>query len=83
MRTNRADFRRFLTDDNMAAVGALPDHIAVSGKDQSLFHVLKQSEVAGLMLLLDLADHLKQGGDAGEALCACILCKAAYISVHS
>ena len=57
----------FLPDDDVAAVGALPHGVAFFGEDQGVFHIVQKGQVALLMLLLDLAYHFKQGGDAVEA----------------
>ena len=52
----------------MAAIGALPDHVAVAGKDQTAVDVGEKLAVTLFVLLLDGADHLEKLGDAGEAL---------------
>ena len=53
----------------MAAVGALPVHLAVLFKDAALFDGLEQLAVPLLVLLFDLADLLKQEGDVIKARC--------------
>ena len=63
-------FRGLLADDDVAAVGALPNHVAVPGEDQALLQVLHQLEVALLVLLLNFGHALEQIGDVVKALSA-------------
>ena len=53
---------------DMAAVGTLPDHIAVSGEHQAPLHVGQQLAVTLLMLLLDLGNFGEQECDVVKAL---------------
>ena len=53
MRADRTFLRRTRTDDNMAAVSALPDlHFALL-EDSLCFYIVQQRAVALLMMLLD------------------------------
>ena len=56
------------TSPYVAAVAALPDHVAVPGEHQAALHIGQQLAVALLVLLLDLGHFLKQEGDVVEAL---------------
>ena len=68
VRADGANLGRLLTDDNMAAVAALPDLICVAREHQSALDVGQQLAVARLVLLFDLAHAVKQRGDGVEAL---------------
>ena len=75
MGADRAYLRRFFANADMAAVGALPDHIPVLGKYQFLFNVFKELAVSFLMLLFNGGHALKQFCDLFKALFPGFLCK--------
>lgn len=58
MLAHRADFRRALAYHDVAAVGALPDHIAVAGEDEAAFHIGEQLAVTLFVFFFDLADRM-------------------------
>ena len=62
-----ADFGGLLADHDVAAVAALPDHVAVAGEDHTGLHIAQQLAVSLLVSLLDPADHAELGGDLREA----------------
>ena len=68
MGTHRTGLRRLFTHIDMAAVSAHPDGLLAGGKDQVVFHVAQQLQIARLVLLLNGANHLKEGSDAVKAL---------------
>ena len=55
---------------DVAAVAALPDILVTALKDHTLLQVLQKGQVALLMLLLDLADAVKQESQLLKALLA-------------
>ena len=57
-----------LAHDDVAAVSALPDHVAVSGEYEAALDVGDELSVSLLVLLLDSADFFKEQSDGGEAL---------------
>ena len=67
MIADRADFRGFLADDDVTAVGALPDHVAFAGEDEAFLDVGKELAIAFFVFFFDLADHFEQGSDPREA----------------
>ena len=67
MVTDGADGGGLLADDDVAAVGALPDAVALAGEDDAVLDVLEELAVALLVLFLDLAHHAELGGDLLEA----------------
>ena len=68
MVADRADVGSLAADDDVAAVGALPDHAAVLGEDLAVLDVPEQLAVALLVMLLDFGDHFELAGDLVEAL---------------
>lgn len=64
----RTDLRRFFSDDDMSAVGALPDHVAFLGKNKSAVDVGDQLTITLLMLLFDFSNGFKEISDVVEAL---------------
>ena len=62
-----AHVRRGGADDDVAAVGALPDAVAVAGEDEAAFDVGEEFAVALFVFLFDGAHHAELGGDFGEA----------------
>ena len=83
MVADRAFLRRCLAHMDMAAVGALPDLVAVPGEHQTAFHIGQELTVALLVLFLNGAYSLEQGGNLMKALFFATLANSAYISVHS
>ncbi len=79
----RAHFGRLLADMDMAAVGALPDHIAVAGEHEAVFNVAQQLAIAFFMLFFDLGDAFKQRRNVVKPSSRASLAKVAYMSVHS
>ena len=67
MVTDGADGGGLLADDDVAAVGALPDAVALAGEDDAVLDVLQELAVALLVLFLDLAHHAEFGGNLLEA----------------
>ena len=59
MGANGADFRRFFADDDMAAVGALPNGVSLSREYQAAFDVGDQFAVAGFVFFFDFAYFFK------------------------
>ena len=68
MVANRAYFGRFFADDDVTAVGALPNHVVVAGENKATLNVGQQFFVALLMVFFNLTDHCKQRGDMVETL---------------
>ena len=66
--TDGADRGSFLADDDVAAVGALPDAVALAGEHDGVLDVLEELAVALLVLFLDLAHHAELGSNLLEAL---------------
>ena len=66
--TDGADFGGGGADDDVAAVGALPDGVAFFGEDHFVFDVLEELAVALFVMLLDGADHLEFLRDFLETL---------------
>ena len=79
MLAHRAHFGGLGADDDVAAVGAFPDHVAVAAKDDTILHVGKQLAIALLMGLFDLAHGLKEESDIVEALLAGV---SGHLGVH-
>ncbi len=79
MIADRADGRSLLADDDMAAVRALPNHVAVAREDEAFFDVLQQLAVAFFVFLFDFADHFKLTRDFVEAFFTGFL---GHLSVH-
>jgi ABC-type glucose/galactose transport system permease subunit len=52
----------------MAAVGTLPELVALPGEDQAVFDIFQQLAIAGLVGFFDLGDAFKQGCDLVKAL---------------
>ena len=71
-----ANLRGLGADDDVAAVGALPDAVAVAGEDYALFDVGKELTIALLVLFLDGAYHLELCGNRVEAFLAGFFCHA-------
>ena len=67
---NWAYLRSFLTDNDVAAVGALPNGIAIAREDDAIFNVFQQSEIAFLVLLFYFGDQFEEHGYLGEAFLA-------------
>ena len=67
MLAHGAHFGGLQADDDVTAVAALPDGLAVTGEHHAVLDVLEQGQVALLVLLLNGAYLLKQEGDMIEA----------------
>ena len=65
-----------LADDDMAAVGALPDAVALAREDHLVLDVLQQFAITLLVVFLNSADHLEFLRYLVKALCACFGCHA-------
>ena len=65
-----ADFGSLGSDDYVAAVGALPDYVAVAGEDQAVFDVGEEFAIALFVFFLDGADHFEMFGNLNEAFFA-------------
>ena len=50
MRADGAHLGSILADDDMAAVGALPDHVAVAGEHKAALNIRQQLAVAVIFL---------------------------------
>ena len=61
-------FRSSLADNDMAAVGALPDAITFAREDNLILDVLEEFTVTLLVVFLDLCYHRKLGSNLGESL---------------
>ena len=68
MGAHRAHLGGLLAHVDVAAVAALPDHVAIAGEHNAALHIGQQLPVALLMLLLDLGHFLEQEGDVVKAL---------------
>ena len=55
MRADGAHLGSILADDDMAAVGALPDHVAVAGEHKAALNIRQQLAVAVFVLTLELS----------------------------
>ena len=75
MRTYGAYFGRLFADDDMTAVGALPNDISIFGEYKAALNVGDQLAIALFMLFFDFADGLEEIGDAVEALFFCFFGK--------
>ena len=71
--------RCLLADNDVSAVRALPNCVAIAGEYEVALYVRKKLAVSLLVMLLDLADLLKEECDAGEAL---FLRYASKLCVH-
>ena len=67
---HRAYLGSLLADDDVAAVGALPHHIAFAREDEAVLDVLQELQVAGFVSLFNLAHQFKQSGNLCEAFLA-------------
>ena len=83
MGTHGADLGGLLAHMDMAAVAALPNHVAVAGEHQSALYIGQQLAIALLVLLLNLRHLFKQVGDVVKALLLGLFAMVAYMSVHS
>ena len=70
MVANRADLRGFFANNDVAAVGALPDAVAVAGENETFLDVVEELAVTLFVFLLDGSHHLELPGDFGKALLA-------------
>ena len=68
MRADGAHLGSILADDDMAAVGALPDHVAVAGEHKAALNIRQQLAVAVFVLTLDLSHFFKQESQVVKAL---------------
>ena len=68
MGTDRANLGRAGSDMDMAAVGAFPDDDIRTFEDGTVLDVLRQLEVALLVLLFDLGHRFEESRNFGEAL---------------
>ena len=73
MCANGANLGCVLANVDVAAVAALPEHIAVAGEYDAALDVLEQLAVALLMLLLDRTNAVEQLCDVLKAFFACFL----------
>ena len=71
-----AELRSLLADYNVAAVDALPHHVAVAREYQFALNVGQELAIAGFVLSLDFAYQVKQGSDSVEAFFASLGSKA-------
>ena len=76
MVTYGAYFGCLLTDHDMAAVGTLPDHVAILREHPFLLDVIEQLTIAGLVLCLDFGDTFKLIGNLVKALLTGLLSHA-------
>ena len=68
MVANRANLGSLLTDHDMAAIGALPNGVLVTGEDHGLFDLAEKLAIALLMGFLNGADFLEKSSDLIETL---------------
>ena len=68
MSADRTNFRRFLTYDNMTTIRALPDHISISGENQTLLYIGQELKITFLVFFLNGANHGKESGNTIKAL---------------
>src|SRR5574344_2356821 len=76
MLADRANLRSLLSDYNMTAVRALPNHILLTREYYATFHILKKLSVTLFMSLLDSANFLEKECDILETLFLSGLCKS-------
>ena len=69
--TNGANLRCLFANVDVAAVCALPDHVAISGEYQTAFNVFQQFAVTFFVMFFDLTYCFKQVSDAVEAFFSC------------
>ena len=67
------DVRGLGADHDVAAVGALPDAVALAGEDEAALDVGEEPAVALFVLLLDLTNHLKLERNLLESFLAGLL----------
>ena len=63
MSANGAKFGSFLTNHDVATVGALPDAVALAGEYYAVLNVLEQLAITLLVMLFDGTDHFKLGSN--------------------
>ena len=68
MVANGALFGSSLADNNMAAVGALPNAITFTREDNLILDVLEQFAVTLFVVFLDLCYHRKLGSNLDKSL---------------
>ena len=68
-----------LADNNMSAVGALPDTVAVTRENDLILDVLQEFAIALLVVLLDSTDLLELLGNLVKALSTCL---GSHAGVH-
>jgi len=66
MGTYRAHAWSLLADNDMPAVGSLPNLVALSAEYQATFNILQEVKIALLMVLLNGSNHFKEGGNLVE-----------------
>lgn len=76
MGANRANLRRFLAYDDVTAVAAYPDGVALAREYDSLLDVLEQAQIALLVVALDGTNGAEFEGDFGESLFFGFFCHA-------
>ena len=80
MLTDGALHRRLRALADVAAVEALPDDLLIALEHRALIHLLQQQLVAGVVLLLDLADGVEETRNLVESLLARDACE---LGVHA
>ena len=63
----RANFRCFLADNDMSAVGAFPYHILITRENYPIFYILEKLSVTLLVNFLDGTYFLEQESDISKA----------------
>ena len=75
MAADGADFGRLLADADVAAVGALPNHVSVAGENKTSVYVGKQLFITLLVGLFDFAHLFEKLGNVVKALGPCLFGK--------
>ena len=78
MIANRANLGSTLANVDMAAVAALPNHVALAGEYQAVFDVGQQFAVALFVLFFNGTYLLKQVCNVIKAFLFCLFCEEIY-----
>ena len=83
MCANRANFRGFCSNDDVATVAAFPDFNFALFEYSGCFNVLKKCSVALFVMFFDCTYSTEFAARAGKPSASAVFAKSSYISVHS